>query len=351
MILKINDRIRTRKVDYFNSINVSLRYDSIGSTFSFGYYFNPDNIEHKEMSCVGHYHIVEIEHLDEVLLTGYILSQQFTDESVKQLANYSGYSLTGVLEDCEIPTSIYPLQSDGLTLLEIARKICNPFGIKIVVDPSVLDDMNKVYNTSTAKSDNNIKSYLTTLAKQRDIILSHTNKGKLLFTKANTNSLPIALIDGNTPGVTMSLQFNGQGMHSHITMVKEADIDNDNAGEYTVRNPYVPFVFRPRVIKQSSGDDIDTVKAAQNALAAELKNLVVNINVDRWDINGKIIRPNQIISVLNPEIYLYKRVDLFIESVDYFGDNERQTATLKCVLPEVYNGKTPKYLFEGINLH
>jgi prophage tail gpP-like protein len=352
--LRINDRIRNRKVDFFNNFQVSLRYDAISSTFAFGFFFNPDNIEHKEMSCIGHYHLATVEHNGELLVSGYILSEAFNSASRKQLTHFSGYSLTGPLEDCEIPTSLYPLQSDGLTLREIAQKLIQPFGLQMVVDSSVSSKMDQAYEKTTARESQTIKSYLQELCSQKNIILSHDERGRLLFTSAKTNQKPILnfdVINGGIPFTNMSLQFNGQGMHSDITVIKQADKDGGNAGESTVSNPYVPFVYRPRVIVQNSGDDIDTEQAAKNARAAELKNLKLTITTDRWLLNDKVIRPNNLITVVNPEVYLYQKSTWFIEQIDLVGDQEKTVATLTCCLPEVYNLQEPKYLFEGINLH
>jgi prophage tail gpP-like protein len=351
MELRINDRIRTRKIDFFNSFNVSLRYDAIASSFQFNFLFNPDNIEHKEMSCIGHYHIVTVEHNNELLLTGYLLSQGFEDSAVKTLSAFSGYSLPGFLEDCEIPPSLYPLQADGLSLRDIATKIIQLFGLKMIVDSSVASKMDEVFEKTTASEGQNIKSFLTELASQKNIVISHTTKGEIHFTRAKAAQKPILYFDGGIPFTKMSLSFNGQAMHSDITVMKQADKDGGNAGEDTIRNPYVPFVYRPRVIRQSSGNDIDTLQAAKNARAAELKNLKLTIVTDRWLVDGKIIRPNNVISVLNPNVYLYKKSDWFIEQVDLTGDNTKTTATLTCVPIEVYNGQEPRYMFEGINLH
>ena len=65
-----------------------------------------------------------------------------------------------------------------------------------------------------------------------------------------------------------------------------------------------------------------------------------------WELNGAVIKPNQIITVRNPELYLYKKSNWFIESVQLDGDAEQTVATLTCVLPETYNGGTPSYIFE-----
>jgi prophage tail gpP-like protein len=303
------------------------------------------------MACIGHYHLCTIEHNDELVLTGYILSEGFSSSSNRKLVSIGGYSLPGVLEDCEIPPTFYPLQSDGLTLRQIAQKLINPFELKMIVDPAVAAKMDAVLEKSTAKESQNIKSYLTELASQKNIIISHNERGNLVFTEAKANKKPILNFDGGIPFTSMDLSFNGQGMHSHLTVMKQADSDGGNAGEFTIQNPYVPFVYRPKVVTQSSGDDNDTEKAAQNLLADELKNLKLTIVTDRWEIDGKMIKPNNIISVTNPEVYLYKSTDWFIESIDFTGDEKQTVAKLNCVLPEVYNGQTPKYIFRGINLH
>jgi len=352
MELEIDDRIRTRKVKFFNNFTLDLKYDAVGSAFGFNFYFNSDNIELKELACIGHYHICRIKHNGELLLTGYILSEDFTDSSKKEFTSFSGYSKPGVLEDCQIPPSLYPLQSDGLTLKEIATKFCSKFDFKIVIDPLVSSLMNQAIDETTAKDGQTIKSYLSELCAQKNIIISHTPEGDLFFTRAKTKQAPIISFESGKTGFTdMKLSFNGQAMHSEITVIKQASEEDDNAGQSTIKNPYVPYVFRPKVLTQNSGTDNDTEKAARNALSEELQNLKIVIETDKWEIAGKVIKPNNIVSILNPNVYLYKKTNFFIESVTLKGDNTSLTATLNCVLPEVYNNEIPKYIFAGINLH
>lgn len=346
MILKI----KKRKYDFFNRFQLNLKYDSVASTFSFDCYFNPENKDHRELLHVGHFHPITVEHNEELLVSGILLSETFRDSSVKQLTSLGGYSFPGVLEDCQIPTSIYPLQSDGLSLREIAQKIIRPFNLEMIIDPVVRKKMNAVYDTSTANELQPIKAYLSELASQKNIILSHTPEGKLLFTQANTKKTPIIDFNipdgGSIPGTSMSLTFNGQLMHSQITVLKQAGISGGNAGEITVTNPFVPFTFRSKVLVQNSGDDNDTRKAAKNALAKELQNIKLKITTDRFEVDEKIIKPDNIVSVINPDIFLFKKTNWFIESINFTGNEKQTTAVLNCVLPEVYNGKTPTNIFE-----
>lgn len=347
MELKINDRIKIRTIKFFNNFRMNLSYDSIASTFSFNFYFDPENHDHEELACVSHYHEAILEHKGQKLLHGYIVQQDFEDSSVKEMASFSGYSLPGFLGDCNIPPSIYPLQHDGLSLQQIATKLIKPFFLKMVVDPLVRDRMNIKYDKTAAEPTQTISDYLTELAAQRDIIISHDEQGRLLFTQLQTKGIPILSVTEGLIGVRMSMSFKGQDIHSHITVIKQADSEGGNAGQYTIRNPFVPVgrTYRPKTVIQSSGDNTSTKLAAQNALAAELRNVVLTVVVDRWELNGKLIKPNALISVKNNKLYLYDKTNFFIESVSYEGNSEALTATLTCVLPCCYDGTAPLNVF------
>jgi len=358
MEITINDRIRKRKVQFFDKFKLDLRHDSVASSFAFAGYFNPDNLQQKEMYCVSHFHEVNVDHNQQRLLTGYAISEGFANSEQRDMAQIAGYSRPGFLNDCQIPAEAYPLQCDGLSLKEIASKFVEPFGVKVIVHKAVEDVMNESFSKTTAEAQQTVAAYLIELAQQKGVVVSHDVYGNLVFTKAATGSKPILDFDitkkgaQSIPFTKMSLSFNGQGMHSHIKVIKQQSANGGNAGESEIRNPYVPYVYRPHVSVQSSGTDNDTETAAKMILAAELKNLKVMITTDSWQVNAKqIIIPNTNITVLNPEIYIYKKTKLFVEEVSYEGDSKALTATLTCCLPEVYSLETPKYIFEGINQH
>lgn len=360
MILKIFDRFKVRKVEYFSEFYLSLSYDSFGSTFSFSFYFDPNNPEHKELACVTHFHDCVIEHNGEILVSGFALSQGFTYNPEKKLATISGYAKPGIFEDCNIPPDIYPLQSDGLNLKQIAEKLTAPWNLStkykigVIVDDSVSDLVNKALKSTTASETDTIAGYLTTLAQQKKVIISHDEKGNVLLTQAKTDGKPILEFDftkGMIPGTNFEMNFNGQGVHSHITIMKQASSDGGNAGQVTVENPYCPVFYRPKTVTQSSGDDVDTNEVALRELSAEWENLQLTIETDRWEIDGKIIKPNNMISIIAPELYLYTKSNWFIRSIDFKGDEKETTATLNCVIPEVVNGKMARSIFEGLNMH
>lgn len=353
MELFINDRIRNRKVDFFSDFTLELKMNQVASAFTFKGYFNPNNTEHKEMYCIGHDHVATLKHKDQLLLTGYIMSQKFIETTVDQLAEFSGYSFPGVLEDCNIPPDSWPLQFDGMNLKEIAQRVCAPYSVKVIVSPSVASEMEKNYEKVEAEPTQTVKDFLAELVGQRNVLMSHDAKGNLVFTRANVNQKPVINYGGDgVPCTTVGTAFNGQGMHSHITVVKQANQkEGGNTSQITIRNPYVPFVVRHRVVTQTSGDDVDTESVARAVLAEELRNIAWEVTIDRWDINKRLLMPGEVITLIAPKAYLYKKTKLLIEGISYSGNPESFSATLSCVLPEVYSGATPAYLFKGINLH
>lgn len=363
MNLKVNHRFganRIANVKFFNNFTLNLKYDSIASTFGFAFEFDPKNPEHAELACVSHFHEAIVEHNGRTIITGFILSQKFISDPKKQLVEIGGYAKPGVWEDSDIPTSLYPLQSDGLSFLQICQKLAAPFHLKVVVDniakkdasKSVRDKADKSISKSTAKSSENIKGYLTRLATQLKIVLTHNANGDVVLTEAKTTLKPLFHIDvGNAPGTRVTMHFNGQALHSHITVIKEADKDGGNAGEYTIKNPFVPvaYTYRPKVVMQTSGDDITVEEFAKQLLAAELKNITLTIETDRWEVDGYMIEPNNIVTIYQPEVFIYKKTKWFIESCDLTGNEKQNTMVMTCVLPCVYDGSTPENIF--VNPH
>jgi len=341
MILKVNNR----KISFFNEVNVSLKYDSVLSTFSFVFQFNPDNEDHKAICRPCSYQACTIENEGELLLTGVILSQRFIDSATPNMVAISGYSKTGVLEDCQIPQSCYPLQSDNINLKQIAEKILKEFDIKLVVDPSVSSEVSKTYKNSSGGSTQSVKAYLSELAAQRNIILTHNAAGDLVMTSAKATQASVYDFEKGTKGIVYELTASGQKMHSSITVQKQHTKKVAGATE-DFTNPLVKG-NRPRVMHQTSGDDLNTKLAARNAVGDELSAVVLNIEIEGWTLPKTIVRPNNIITVVNKNIFLYQRSKWFIQEVNYIKNEKATTANLNCVMPEVYNGQTPKNIFES----
>lgn len=335
--------LRNKKLDYFDNVEVTMSFDAIASTFGFGFYFNVENNIQRDLAVMGLYPDCRVEENGEVLIYGTIVSNSFNSNPSKSVLPITGYSKTGVLQDCTAPLETYPLQSDNLSLKEIAQKFTKPYGIGIVIDSEVASRMNEKFDVSKLKPTEVIGSYLSSLASQKNIVLTHDNKGNIAFTTAKTNGKPIAHFE---TALGMSLDIDGQSMHRNITVMKQADVDGGNAGQESIINPFVK-TNRSKIVVQSSGSDNDTKLAVRSALGQELKAIKLVINLNTWlDDNGNIWKPNNTITVINKELFIFEKTKFFIESVKLQQNKSGKSAVLNCYLPAVYDNSTPINFFE-----
>jgi len=325
-----------------------VKHDAVGSVFSFDVRFDVKDQAEAELFAVSHFHEAIVSHNGETLLTGFIINEKFKSSAKKHPTTFAGYSKPGNLEDCDVPPEVFPLQLDGLSLKQIADKVCAPYRINVRVDPSVSSIVNKAISSTTLDETSNVKEVLTKLAVQRKVIVTHNEYGDLLFTKAKTTAAPLFNVSEGLIATDLELVFDGQKLHSHITVMREASSTGGNAGQITIRNPYVPvaYTYRHKIYKQTSGDDSTLEDFARQCLQAELKAAIrLMVKTNTWTVNDKIIRPNNTITVEDPELYIYNKSTWFIEQVQFEGTEEKQVATLECVLPCVYDDSEVKNIF------
>ncbi len=397
LVLKINVRHsdtgnKIRTITRFTNFTMNRVFNSFASTFSFDFYFDPRDKELAEIVCVSHMHECSIYYNNRLELTGYILSQTFDDPGKPELVTISGYAKPGVLNDCDVPFSLYPLETDGLTFRQIIQKIIPPFHIGLVIDPKaagsnvafksvtskgkeVEDKLDEDVGKTASESSQNVASYLSELAKQRNIVISHNGQGNLHITTPNTAGRPIMNFDftqnengelANTdlsnavkkiPGTKASLVFNGQLLHTDITVVQQADDEEGtNAAQGYIRNPLIPIkasvLYRPRVVIISSGDQFTVDEVARYELGREIRDAVIlKISMSKIDIDELMIQPNNTITVKDPSVFLYNKSTWFIQSIDFDIQPSSETCVLNCVLPFAYDFKEANLKNVFVDVH
>ena len=362
-------------VDYFNSGSITLKLDSIASTFEFSAYFKPQKKEFQELFKPLQYLPVEIYNKNKKLIfTGTILNHRFKSDKGRNLVIMSGYSKCGILEDVSVPPSHYPLESTNKSLLDIAKSLCGIFGIKVNVSDqaksisdSAVDGKGKtvkaksdyasiqakstsVFGRTAASPTESVRDYLAKLASQKNIVLSHNEKGEVLLFQPDYNQLPrYFFTKGNT--LEMQLDYNGQALHSDIYIATQPSDENDGVSTVDVAKNTLVKLYRPTTKIMSSGEDTQTKDAARNELATELKAIALTI-----ELQGLFdeIYPGEIVNVHNHYLYCYAYNRFMIESITLKFDSKEDRTTLNCVVPETFNGGTVRdilYNHQGINNH
>jgi prophage tail gpP-like protein len=330
-------KIKNKIFNHFQSYDIGLKYNAIADNFSFTALKEmlPGILEYPECSI--------LDDEDNEIVNGIILNQSNKVSPKSELITVSGYSKCGILEDINIPTSLYPLQSDKLSLKQITDKLLSEFDIQYIADASITSEFNKVYRKNNANVSQSIKDYISSLASQRGIILTHTGDGKLHFTKLNISSLvSVKTFRQGSPGImAMSLDVPGQSLHSEITVMKQASSDNPDAGEKYILNPYVS-IYRPKVVTLNSGDIFDLQKAARNELSNELSQIKLTINTLFK------VYPGNLITIIAPGLRVNNAADFFVEEVSVKGSTTSVQYTLSCVLKDVYTDTPVVNIFEDI---
>ena len=327
--------------DNFDEVSVSKTLDSIASVFSFKARFNPDDNAHKIIFKPLSYNTVEIfNNSNELIFTGVSLNTDLSSSKSRALQSISGYSYSGVLEDCSIPYSAYPLEKNNVSLKDIVLQLLKPYSLSFVIDESVAKEMDFVYNKVVAKPTESIKAFISKLSSQRDIILSHNNKGDLVFYKPSINNKPVLSLDsGNT--LSMNLKVNGQSLHSVIDVIRQPSKANTSLNPVdTIRNP---LVLKNRTIVKvlNSGNETSTKEASKNILSNELKNIIFTASLKGF-IN---INCGDIVEVKNKEIYLYETTKLIVSSVSLNKNKSSELTSLTMSLLETFTGETPNKIF------
>lgn len=278
----------------------------------------------------------------EPLFTGTMVAVTPTIDNGARTIAVSGYSLPGVLNDCTPPASSFPLEFNGQGLKEIAAAIAGPFGLSV----DFQGDQGAVFERVACEPGKKALAFMAELAKQRNLIIASTERGKLLFWQSSDAGRPVArLRQGEAPVLSVTPFFSPQEYYSHITGI-EPVIVGLAGSQYTVRNPRLQGVTRPITFNAPDTEGAD-VKAAVEAKAGRMfGNMVAYfVRVATWrDPSGKLWAPNTTIKLTAPDAMVYGEYEFVIRSVQFERESSAATATLDLVIPGSFNGVIPEAL-------
>ncbi len=335
---------------HFADFKLFSNLDAVASTWAFKTLFDPSNPSHKKLLKPLQYYKVEFYHDDGTIFsTGTFLNHDLISASEPELALIEGYSLGGVLEDCQVPYKSYPLESDDRTLKEIAERLFKYFGLNLIIYPTAEKACNESIEKSVADPQETVKDYISKIAAQKNVIFSHDIHGNLIMFQPDPKAKSKAFYTKDNV-IRMRLSVRGQGLHSQLTTLRQPsrdDSDGTNDGTQltaaqTITNPLVAK-YRPFVSVLTSGTDTDTASGVENAYAAELMNIRVIVVFEKWQIGISI---GDFVDIQNDEIYFYKRTRMMVQNITMEADSSHETMEMTLVLPEAFSADTPKFRFE-----
>lgn len=258
----------------------------------------------------------------------------------RRTLDISGYSLPGVLNDCTPPAStMEQLEFFDQGLEEITKAMVAPFGLDVQFDA----DAGAIFDLVAIDVDVKVLRFLTKLAKQRNLIVSSTADGVLLFHQSVSPGSPIAVLSqGSSPVVAVTPALNPQEYYSHITGVDPYLVGLDGS-QFTVKNERLAGVVRPFTFK--TPDTIDSnVKTAVDAKVGRMFGNAASyvLELSTWrDPKGELWTPNTTIKLQAPGAMIYNSYEFVIRSVELNKASNAETAWLTLVIPGSFSGKVP----------
>lgn len=358
----------------WESVSVELLLNSVTSTFdltgwmdeSNRHLFKPFGFTECEIILRDDDAIVNDE-TDRVLITGLLVNPGIATQKEPTLTRIIGMSKTGILEQCQMPPAIYPLQYNNVSLAYIARRICDYFNLELYIHPGAQNDAYKKYEEVVCQKTESVKSFLSKISHQRGITVAHDNLGRLMLYKIVNITEASSKITRDDLHVNMSISPNGQGMHSLITAYNDEYIDpeNDNgdtrkveiAGKYSTLSPFmkpititkgkgvnqvVKQVHLNKTVQASNIPNNELGRYAKQIASEEARNFPIRVTKQGWTFENRIVRAGFYLNLENHDLFVDGEIKTVVESMTFTKSaTDTEMLSFTCLLPCVYTGIKP----------
>ncbi|WP_240222854.1 phage baseplate assembly protein [Rheinheimera hassiensis] len=274
----------------------------------------------------------------ERVITGYVDDWVPSYDETTVTISVSGRDKTADLVDCSID---YPSgQFNNQTLTQIADVVCNPFGIKVIVNADVGEPFQRIQ----IEQGETPHELLSRLAKQRGVLLTSDTFGNLVITRAGKEKAGVSLILGENIKAARG-RFSWRQRFSNFT-VKAAGAahgkDWDTAALSTVGGIKADVKdseigrYRPMIIVN---EEITTAEGAARRGQWERQRSIGKSNtaeytVTGWRIpqTGKLWNINTIVPVIDEILGLDE--EMLILSIMFSEDDAGRLAVISVVRPD-----------------
>jgi len=301
-----------------------------------------------------------VEYGDEVLITGYVDAVAVNYDASQHEIKVTGRDRTGDLVDCSAPS----LAFSNLSLMQIAEKLCKPFGVTVIDETTAAVRPGKpravkALPKQAVQNGETVHRALEKLARIEGVLLASDGLGGLIITRAGLAGQCDTVLEFGKNILAASFEHSHAALYSEITVKGQASAAA--AAQYGVVDAQPKGVvkrstlastagnsqinrYRPLIIvaeTQADGRRCQN-RAAWEAGNREAKARKVSVTVQGWreTADGPLWRINKRVRVVCP----WMRLDEWwvIAAIDYKLDESGTTAELSLVsagaldvLPEI----------------
>jgi prophage tail gpP-like protein len=332
-----------KKFTGFTAYTLNLSYDSF-DTFSFSAPYDTELAELQGVITPFAFKLCEVFYNDVLMFKGTLLTPdpELTDESSE--ITLQGYPLCGVLNDCMVPPTKYPLQCMAINMKGIADAACEPYSIPVIFDGEPGPDFTEVSIEPTDK----ILDFLSRLAKQRNLLFTNNEKGQLVFFNQKSEKAFVSFVEGKLPLISVKPKFDAQNFFSHITGFGKTDAEYPSLS-YTFENKYLinKGITRHHSLTIEDSETISDLENAVKAHAGRMFADCVNYEVlceNHVNEKDEIFQKGMSVCLSAPSAMINNETMFIARNVKLSRTTEGKTATLTLVLPGAYTGEIPEAL-------
>lgn len=335
-------------IEGWTSVQVSRSLDSLADTFALA--LSQSIIPPAAVSITGSKCHVKLD--DTLLISGYIDEVSLTDDGNSSSFMVSGRSLAGDLLDCSAVHKPWH-KANGL---QIARDLCDPFGISVQVDSSVGElAVERYFKHEDGET---VGDVLLRLGERNAARLVSRPSGNLLFTRTGSTVHSDVVVERGVNVVSASVRQSIAERYSDYVFKSQLAASDESYGEdanvkYTAHDDGVGR-FRPLVVKAKTGHRAGPKSGKSAVEEAAIWERQVragrSLSLDyeiastpdtraSWVHTHGVWTPNEIVSLRDRR---YGLDGLFLVTrVTLVRDSNGTRTSLALALPEAYDVKLP----------
>lgn len=268
------------------------------------------------------------------VMTGYVEEYLPAYDGNTHSVRITGRSKTCDLVDC-MP-EIKGGQFNGYTIDKIARALCAPFGIEVVVEADVGAPM----PDATIDKCETAHAFLEKLCRVRGILACDDADGRLVLTSVGTASASGALIEGQNIKTASGRLTANQRFQKYIVL-SQAPLGYDGEDAHldtigTATDSGCPRYRRFAEMAETPGDAaIAALRARWRAARNYGQSTQATLGVQGWrQPDGTLWPVNQLVPVQSPMLAINR--PLLIGAVTYSLGEEGRLTTLTVMPPQAY---------------
>lgn len=278
----------------------------------------------------------------EVVIDGYVDQFRPSFSPTDHTIEIQGRDKTCDLVDCS--AFHQPDQWKNLDLLQIAKILCEPFGVKVVAEV----DVGPKFDVIKLQQGETVFSALDRLARFRKVILSPGSAGGLVITRAGRSRSSVRLQQGinikSASGVLdTSQRFSNYIVKGQNVSSKTDDGELEAHAEARVSDSAISR-YRPLVVMAetgaTNGSAADRATWEANVRLGRSATATVTVRGWRQGIGGTLWKPNQLVGVTSS--FLRMNGDMLIRQVTYKRSASSGTeCELSLISPQAFSPEPP----------